>query len=226
MAVPTPAYLNAPLWSVLREGRESAYAGWFDIDWAADPQHPDTVVMPLLGGSLDEALAAGELTLAHDGGPDHDEIVVRYFEHELPVRADTEDLPLADLVGRQWWRLEGWRAGAVSLNYRRFFEVTSLVAVRVEDREVFDASHALVAEPRRRRVGRRPAHRPPRRSRRPPGLPAPAGRGHRRRLGRRREDPRGRGAAAGRLGVRRDDRLRPAVAAGRAVRRPDGAASP
>ncbi|MEP6630122.1 MAG: malto-oligosyltrehalose synthase, partial [Lapillicoccus sp.] len=145
MAVPTPAYRNAPLWSVLREGRESPYAGWFDIDWAADPQHPDTVVMPVLGDSLDEALAAGELALARDGGAAHDEVVVRYFEHELPVRAGTADLPLADLVGRQWWRLDGWRAGAVSLNYRRFFEVTSLMAVRVEDREVFDASHALVA---------------------------------------------------------------------------------
>ncbi len=47
MAVPTPAHLNAPLWSVLREGRESAYAAWFDIDWAAAD---DRVVMPLLGG--------------------------------------------------------------------------------------------------------------------------------------------------------------------------------
>ncbi|MGI8716793.1 MAG: alpha-amylase family glycosyl hydrolase, partial [Lapillicoccus sp.] len=35
MAVPAPAYLNAPLWSVLREGTDSPYARWFDVDWAA-----------------------------------------------------------------------------------------------------------------------------------------------------------------------------------------------
>ena len=143
MAVPTPEHLNAPLWAVLREGRESAYAAWFDIDWAAAD---DRVVMPLLGGSLDDALTTGELTLAPDGGAGRDEMVVRYFEHELPVRPGTEDLPLADLVQRQWWRLDDWRVGAVTLNYRRFFNVTSLVAIRVEDRAVFDASHALVAE--------------------------------------------------------------------------------
>jgi len=141
MAVPTPEHLNAPLWGVLRDGRDSAHADWFDIDWAAAD---DRVVMPLLGGSLDDALAAGELSLAGDGGPGHDEVVVRYFDHQLPVRAGTQDLPLAELVTRQWWRLDDWRVGAVTLNYRRFFDVTSLVAIRVEDRAVFDASHALV----------------------------------------------------------------------------------
>ncbi len=35
MAVPTPAYLNAQLWSVLRDGPASPYAAWFDVDWAA-----------------------------------------------------------------------------------------------------------------------------------------------------------------------------------------------
>src|SRR5689334_20112419 len=35
MAMPTPARLNAPLWSVLRDGPRSPYARWFDIDWAA-----------------------------------------------------------------------------------------------------------------------------------------------------------------------------------------------
>ncbi len=146
MALPTPASLNAPLWSVLREGRESPYAAWFDVDWSADLRHPDTLVLPVLGGPLAETLAAGELTLARDGGPGGDEVVVRYFEQELPVRRGTEALPLAELLTRQWWRLEDWRAEAATLNYRRFFTVTSLVAVRVEEPEVFDASHALLVE--------------------------------------------------------------------------------
>ncbi len=143
MTVPEPEYLNAPLWSVLRDGRDSAYAAWFDVDWdAAD----DRIVIPVLGSTVAEALGAGHVTLATDGGPGRDETVVRYYEHELPVRAGTEDLPLAELLDRQWWRLEFWRTGASTLNYRRFFDVGTLAAVRVEEPEVFDATHRLVVD--------------------------------------------------------------------------------
>ena len=42
MTVPEPTHLNAPFWSVLRDGRRSPYAGWFDVDWVAeDGAHPD-----------------------------------------------------------------------------------------------------------------------------------------------------------------------------------------
>ena len=143
MTVPTPEYLNGPYWSLLREGRESAYASWFDVDWAAAD---DRVVVPVLGATLDEALVAGELTVATDGGPQQDEAVVRSYEHELPVRPGTEALPLAELVDKQWWRLDSWRAGASTLNYRRFFDVSSLIAVRVEDPEVFDATHRMLSD--------------------------------------------------------------------------------
>ncbi|HYQ31998.1 MAG TPA: alpha-amylase family glycosyl hydrolase, partial [Lapillicoccus sp.] len=143
MTVPEPEHLNAPLWSMLREGRESAYATWFDVDWDAAG---DRIVIPVLGGTVDEALASGDLVSVADGGPDGDEAVVRYYDHELPVRPGTEDLPLAELLDRQWWRLESWRAGASTLNYRRFFDVGSLAAVRVEEPDVFDATHALVVD--------------------------------------------------------------------------------
>ena len=143
MTVPEPEHLNAPLWSMLREGRESAYAAWFDVDWDAAG---DRIVIPVLGGTVDEALASGDLVSVADGGPDGDEAVVRYYDHELPVRPGTEDLPLAELLDRQWWRLESWRAGASTLNYRRFFDVGSLAAVRVEEPDVFDATHALVVD--------------------------------------------------------------------------------
>jgi (1->4)-alpha-D-glucan 1-alpha-D-glucosylmutase len=143
MAVSQPEHLNAPLWSLLREGRESPYASWFDVDWEAGD---DRIVLPVLGGTLSQSLAAGEVTVAADGGPGGEETVVRYYEHELPVRPGTEELPLPELLDRQRWRLESWRAAASTLNYRRFFDVASLVAVRVEDKEVFEATHGLLVE--------------------------------------------------------------------------------
>ncbi|MEP6650976.1 MAG: malto-oligosyltrehalose synthase, partial [Lapillicoccus sp.] len=143
MTVPVPEHLNAPWWSLLRDGRDSPSASWFDVDWDAAG---DRVVVPVLGGTLDETLAAGEIRLTADGGPGHDEMVVRYHDHELPVRPGTERLPLAELLERQWWRLESWRAAATTLNYRRFFDVGSLAAVRVEDPEVFEATHGLILD--------------------------------------------------------------------------------
>jgi len=143
MAVPAPAYLNAPLWAVLREGTDSPYARWFDVDWSAGDGR---LLMPVLGADPGRVLADGQLVLAGDGGPGRDECVLRYFEHELPVRAGTQDLPLGELLERQWYRLAHWEAGGTELNYRRFFDVTSLVAVRVEDPEVFEHSHSLLRE--------------------------------------------------------------------------------
>ena len=52
---------NAWWADVLRHGRASRFARWFDIDWDAD----DKVLLPILGRPLDEVLAAGEL--ARDG---------------------------------------------------------------------------------------------------------------------------------------------------------------
>jgi (1->4)-alpha-D-glucan 1-alpha-D-glucosylmutase len=136
MAIGAPESLNRQFWSVLRDGPGSAYAHWFDIDWGAQRGR---VLLPILAGPIGDCLA----DLAVDrGGPDG--TVLRYHEHELPVRPGTEDLPLADLAAAQHYRLAGWRAAATELNWRRFFDVTSLIAVRVEDEDVFAATHGLL----------------------------------------------------------------------------------
>ncbi len=51
---------------------------------------------------------------------------------------------MPELLGAQAYRLASWREAGEALNYRRFFDVTSLVAVRVEDPVVFMATHALL----------------------------------------------------------------------------------
>jgi malto-oligosyltrehalose synthase len=76
MAIPHPAELNRPLAAVLRDGPDSPYARWFDVDWEAGDGH---IVLP------------------GQGDP----------------------------------------------NYRRFFDISGLIAVRVEDPEVFAATHEV-----------------------------------------------------------------------------------
>ncbi|MEV8478945.1 malto-oligosyltrehalose synthase [Streptomyces sp. NPDC051173] len=133
MAVPTPARLNGPLWEVLRDGPASPYARWFDIDWS---EHGGKVLLPVLAGRLGDELE--RLTVA-DG-------VLRYGDHAFPLRPGTERLPLPELLDAQWYRPAWWRLARTELNYRRFFTVSELIAVRVEDPEVFAATHAKVLE--------------------------------------------------------------------------------
>lgn len=119
---------NRALWEVLREGPKSPYARWFDIDWEAQDGQ---VLLPVLGGPVGEVLD----DLRVDGD------VLRYHDHVLPLREGTEDLPLPHLLDAQWYRPVWWRLARTELNYRRFFSISELIGVRVEDPEVFEATH-------------------------------------------------------------------------------------
>ncbi len=44
---------------------------------------------------------------------------------------------------RSRYRLSSWRTATHEINYRRFFDINELAAIRMEDAEVFDATHAL-----------------------------------------------------------------------------------
>jgi (1->4)-alpha-D-glucan 1-alpha-D-glucosylmutase len=48
------------------------------------------------------------------------------------------------LLSAQHYRLAHWRTADTALNWRRFFLVTELVGIRVEDPEVFHAVHTLI----------------------------------------------------------------------------------
>ena len=148
MAVPTPAWHNRAMWSVLKHGADSPYAGWFDVD-LADTQSGG-LLMPVLGARIGTVLATGELSVERMVVPtepdEGEQAVLRYHDHIFPVRPTTEDLPLAELVGRQHYRLAYWRVADEELNYRRFFDVGTLAGIRVELPEVFDATHALLLD--------------------------------------------------------------------------------
>ena len=53
---------------------------------------------------------------------------------------------LDDLLDRQWYRLAYWRIASQKINYRRFFDVTDLIGVRVENPEVFEARNRRTLE--------------------------------------------------------------------------------
>ncbi|MFI9585720.1 malto-oligosyltrehalose synthase [Streptomyces sp. NPDC052236] len=124
---------NPALWEVLREGPSSPYARWFDIDWAAGG---GKILLPVLAGRIGDEL--GALRVEGD--------VLHYGEQRFPLRSATAHLPLPELLDAQWYRLAWWRLARTELNYRRFFTISDLIGVRVEDPEVFDATHGKILE--------------------------------------------------------------------------------
>lgn len=54
--------------------------------------------------------------------------------------------PLDALLGEQSYRLAHWRTASEEINYRRFFDVNQLAALRMEDPDVFAEVHRFVFE--------------------------------------------------------------------------------
>jgi (1->4)-alpha-D-glucan 1-alpha-D-glucosylmutase len=221
---------NAWWREVLTHGPAARAADFFDIDWQpVTPLLAGKVLLPILGDHFGRVLERGEIRLAIQDGA----VVVRHFEHDLPVDPATlaplldaaaarlgerpegaapaaalaglaarlDQLPatharsearrearrtqaaaavddlrrllttsveaatalaeavhvvngtpgeaasfdaLEALLERQSYRLSYWRSAVDEINYRRFFDVNELVAVRMERPEVFEAAHQLL----------------------------------------------------------------------------------
>ncbi|QQB32482.1 malto-oligosyltrehalose synthase [Achromobacter deleyi] len=148
-------------WSdVLRHGERSPHSRCFDIDWRApDPALRGKVLLPVLPEPYGICLENGAITLAYT--PGHGYAIAVGGQHypleqapqpeQHPARTCEAHAPatpqgrrrLHQLLERQHYRLAWWRTAPDQINWRRFFEITELVGVRVEDDVVFDAVHAL-----------------------------------------------------------------------------------
>jgi len=129
-----------PWWhDVLRSGSASSYARFFDIDWGT-ARAPRRLRLPILGAQLDELIGRDEITIDTAAR----EIV--YHGTRLPLRPDATGSGIRQVLDAQHYELVHWRSVTEEISYRRFFDITDLVGIRVEDDEVFRASHSLIVE--------------------------------------------------------------------------------
>jgi (1->4)-alpha-D-glucan 1-alpha-D-glucosylmutase len=153
-----------PYWlDVLEKGRDSIFANMFDIDWEpAQANLRDKLLVPLLGRPVLECIADGEISLQWDARLG--KFAFAYAEHRFPLRREDYETvsagapspaeadlsafanpeALRALLEQQNFRLAYWRSAGERINWRRFFDITSLAALRVEDDAIFEQIHATV----------------------------------------------------------------------------------
>ena len=150
---------NAWWMDVLRHGRESRYAGYFDIEWQApDPLLKGRVLLPILGKGYEASLLDGDLHLVHRRGA----WMLRVYDDHLPLSpASTSKLgddaaamhdpateagraALHALIERQHYRLAFWKLASDMVNYRRFFDINELAGLRTERTAVFEDTHKTI----------------------------------------------------------------------------------
>lgn len=141
---------NAWWRDVIAKGEKSQWARHFDIDWSR------RLTLPFLGDDFDAVVEKGELKVEAD--PQTGKPAFVYYESVYPLVEEswqgreqeiiglTDAAKIAELHAQQPWRLMSWRDAASDLSYRRFFEITGLVGMRVEDDQVFDDTHKLILE--------------------------------------------------------------------------------
>ncbi|CEF42803.1 maltooligosyl trehalose synthase [Acetobacter senegalensis] len=153
---------------VLTWGRSSDYASFFDIDWDATQHRPEnTILLPFLDRPYGLALNDGLLTLFYNEEKEY--FYIQHHEHCFPICPDHLPLPSKNDVGAEKWynsiqstldvyndnatdlhnllekqnyRLAWWRVADETINWRRFFNITELVALNIQNDFVFDTVHS------------------------------------------------------------------------------------
>lgn len=150
---------NNWLMDVLKNGRESRFASFFDIVWN-HPVFKNKLMVPILGDTLKNALQNGAIRLKIHA----DEVFVSCGDFILPVNPHSLQLVskgTADLnticrevnnnislfeylLEHQHYVLTPWHAVNNALNYRRFFTINGLICLKMEDHAVFQKYHEFI----------------------------------------------------------------------------------
>ncbi|HVW73710.1 MAG TPA: malto-oligosyltrehalose synthase [Rhizomicrobium sp.] len=131
---------------LLAGGRDSPSAEWFDVDWEA-PGLENRIFAPFLDGEPHALWEKGDLALVWDECLG--QWAFAYYGHRFPLRTEDQKpqtvtgwAEAESLLARQHFVLADWREADRRINWRRFFDITDLAGIRVENPAVFDAVHA------------------------------------------------------------------------------------
>ncbi len=76
----------------------------------------------------------------------HDEVALAIAATLAELNVEPSRDGLHQLIEAQAYRLAYWQVAAGDINYRRFFDINDLAALRIERRAVFEATHAMALD--------------------------------------------------------------------------------
>ncbi len=121
---------NLWLRDVLRFGQDSRFADYFDIDWT------QRLVLPWLPEPFETLLEKDKITVRNG------HMVVG--DLSVPIADDTVGMAIGAAHDAQAWRLTHWMHERDGVTHRRFFSISGLIGMRVEQDHIFDAMHSKV----------------------------------------------------------------------------------
>ena len=109
------------------------------------PRRDETARARMDQRNLDKEIAKGRLARLARSSAAAASAIARALE-QINGRPDDPSSfdELHDLLERQPYRLAYWRVAQDEINYRRFFDINDLAALRQENRAVFDVTHRLI----------------------------------------------------------------------------------
>ena len=130
--------LNRFMLDYLEYGRKSQYRYLFDIDLDAS-EYPGKLILPLLDfypfQERDRIKIFGGSVLVDNG------------RIKLPASTSCSDtVKIEECLAEQNYVLTHWKEASRIINYRRFFAVNDLIAIRTERRKNFDLFHSKVKD--------------------------------------------------------------------------------
>ena len=118
-----------PWWTdVLKKGHYSPYAHFFDIDWK---RYNGKIVLPILN----------DKSKIKKKGP-----MLEVDGKKLPLRKGTTNLKGDKLLEKQNFILKHWKKTHKAINYRRFFDISELVGLKMQSRDLFKVYHERIFE--------------------------------------------------------------------------------
>lgn len=144
---------NVFLRDVLAKGRKSPYWKFFDV--LSVPEFNGKIDLFILGLPYEEAIKSGVIKIVNPDNP-----AIKMYDHYLPMsklsivhlrdmlgkndsdqrleEINSDPEMLHSFVSEQHYSLKYWKSGSRGTDYRRFFAVNSLIAIRPEDQKCFN----------------------------------------------------------------------------------------
>lgn len=141
---------NKWLMDVLKNGEESDYASFFDIDLTDNKK----LMVPFLGEELPDAINNSSLCITENNNA----FFLSYGGADWPVNRNTEKLLngkklidvnedkslLSQIAEEQYYELCSWQETFKRINYRRFFTVNSLICLNIQNQDAFERYHRYI----------------------------------------------------------------------------------